>query len=69
VIEYDGVNHRDRLVEDNRRQNLLISAGFHLLRFTAGDIYDRPQTVAKQVRNALTAGVAVSARRPGTAPR
>jgi very-short-patch-repair endonuclease len=69
VIEYDGVNHRDRLVEDNRRQNLLISAGFHLLRFTAGDIYDRPQTVAKQVRNALTSGVAVSATRPGTAPR
>jgi very-short-patch-repair endonuclease len=28
VLEYDGSNHRDRLVEDNRRQNLLINAGF-----------------------------------------
>ena len=40
ILEYDGANHRDRLVEDNRRQNLLLSAGFQLLRFTAGDIYN-----------------------------
>lgn len=35
VLEYDGVNHRERLVEDGRRQNLMINAGFRLLRFTA----------------------------------
>ncbi|TMD14303.1 MAG: DUF559 domain-containing protein [Chloroflexi bacterium] len=50
VIEYDGGNHRDRLVEDNRRQNLLVNAGFRLLRFTAADIYHRPDVVVAQVR-------------------
>jgi very-short-patch-repair endonuclease len=65
IIEFDGGNHRDRLVEDNRRQNLLTSAGYAVLRFTASDIYNRPETIVAQV----SAGVAVSARRPGTAPR
>ena len=50
VIEYDGANHRDRLVEDNRRQNALLAAGFRLLRFTAAD---RPETVTALVKNAL----------------
>ena len=54
VIEYDGGTHRDRLVEDNRRQNLLIDAGFMLLRFTAGDVHNRPETVEALVRRALT---------------
>jgi very-short-patch-repair endonuclease len=53
ILEYDGANHRDRLVEDNRRQNLLLSAGFQLLRFTAGDIYNEPDVVAALVRSAL----------------
>jgi len=53
VIEFDGGNHRDRLVEDNRRQNLLINAGFHVLRFTASDIYNRAETVEATVRSAL----------------
>ena len=52
VIEYDGLNHRDRLAEDNRRQNQLIKAGFTLLRFTASDL-DRPNVVASQVRALL----------------
>ena len=50
VIEYDGGYHRDRLVEDNRRQNGLINAGYRVLRFTAAD---RPDVVAAQVREAL----------------
>jgi hypothetical protein len=54
VLEYDGGNHRDRLVEDNRRQNLLINAGFRLLRFTAADIHNRPEVVSAQVRGALS---------------
>jgi very-short-patch-repair endonuclease len=54
ILEYDGGNHRERLVEDNRRQNLLINAGFRLLRFTAADIYGRPQVVVAQVRAALS---------------
>lgn len=52
-LEYDGGTHRDSLVEDNRRQNRLLSAGFRLLRFTAADVYNTPDTVVAQVRAAL----------------
>ncbi|HYR50833.1 MAG TPA: DUF559 domain-containing protein [Candidatus Eisenbacteria bacterium] len=55
VLEYDGGNHRERLVEDDRRQNLLVNAGFRLLRFTAIDVYKRPDIVQAQVRGALLA--------------
>ena len=51
-VEYDGGNHRERLVEDNRRQNLIANAGFRLLRFTAPDVYGRPEAVQAQVRAA-----------------
>jgi very-short-patch-repair endonuclease len=44
------------LIEDNRRQNLLINAGFRLLRFTATDIYQHPEVVVAQVRAALGTG-------------
>ena len=50
VIEYDGANHRDRLVEDDRRQNAIIDAGFRVLRFTAAD---RPELITTLVRKAL----------------
>ncbi len=53
VLEYDGGNHRERLIEDDRRQNLIVNAGFRLLRFTAADIHNRPDVVAAQVRGAL----------------
>ena len=53
VIEYDGANHRDRLVEDNRRQNQLQNAGFRLLRFTAADLTQRPAAIVALVRDAL----------------
>ncbi len=55
VIEYDGGNHRDRLVEDNRRQNALINAGYRVLRFTASDVYNRAEIVEAVVRSALYA--------------
>ena len=54
VIEYDGVNHRDRLAAENRRQNLLIDSGFRLLRFTASDVHQRPETIVAHVQRALT---------------
>jgi very-short-patch-repair endonuclease len=54
AIEYDGGNHRDRMVEDNRRQNGLVGAGYRLLRFTAADVYGAPDTVAMQVRASLS---------------
>jgi very-short-patch-repair endonuclease len=56
AIEYDGGNHRDRMVDDNRRQNGLVGAGFRLLRFTAADVYGTPDLVAMQVRHALAGG-------------
>jgi len=69
VVEYDGLNHRDRLIQDNRRQNLILGAGYRLLRFTAADIRERRDAIASQVRTALSAGVAASARRPAAARR
>jgi hypothetical protein len=53
VIEYDGGNHRERLVEDNRRQNLIITAGFRMLRFTAADVMSQPDVVVARVSSAL----------------
>ncbi len=55
VIEYDGANHRERLVSDDRRQNLLINARYRILRFTAVDISGRAELVAAQVRGLLGA--------------
>ncbi len=52
-IEYDGENHRDRLTEDNRRQNRLLRVGVQLLRYTGPDLRDRPQQVVAEVRTAL----------------
>jgi very-short-patch-repair endonuclease len=58
AIEYDGGNHRDRLVDDNRRQNRLIGAGLRLLRFTAADVYVTPDSVATQVGHVLASSLA-----------
>ena len=55
AIEYDGSNHRDRLVADNRRQNRLQRAGYTLLRYTAPDVFDRPGAVLAEVRGELNA--------------
>jgi hypothetical protein len=52
-LEYDGAAHRDNLVQDNRRQNRLLGAGYRLLRFTAADIRCSPGAVVQQVRDAL----------------
>jgi hypothetical protein len=53
AIEYDGGNHRDRLIEDDRRQNGLVRAGFRLLRFTGPDVYKTPDLTVMQVRQEL----------------
>jgi very-short-patch-repair endonuclease len=65
AIEYDGGNHRDRLVDDNRRQNGLVGAGLRLLRFTAGDVYGTPDAVLMQVRQGLAADAGRNQRHPG----
>jgi very-short-patch-repair endonuclease len=41
VIEFDGQNHKDRLSADLKRQNALVNAGYHILRFTAVDLAKR----------------------------
>ena len=51
VIEYDGENHKDRLVSDLRRQNALVNAGYHILRFTAADLRNG-RAVPDEVRRA-----------------
>jgi very-short-patch-repair endonuclease len=53
AIEYDGQNHKDRLIADLNRQNALINSGYRLLRFTASDL-GTPGAVAAQVRHART---------------
>lgn len=55
VIEFDGGNHKNRLIADNRRQNDLIGAGYTVLRFTTADLENRPKTVVAQVRGVLFA--------------
>ena len=54
VIEYDGATHRDSLVDDNRRQNRLIEAGYRVLRLTAADVLGTPPAVIDLVRRNLT---------------
>ena len=53
ALEYDSGFHRERLVEDDRRQNLLMTGGYQVLRYTAADIYNRPDVVISQVSAAL----------------
>ncbi len=53
-LEYDGAIHQKSLAEDNRRQNRLLAAGIRLLRFTAGDVYNMPESIVRQVRAALS---------------
>jgi very-short-patch-repair endonuclease len=52
-IEYDGAVHRDSLARDDRRQNRLLNAGVHLLRFAAPDVLGDPDSVVAQVRALL----------------
>lgn len=53
VVEFDGGIHRDMLVDDNRRQNLILAAGYRLLRFTGADVLGNPGRVLAQIRYAL----------------
>jgi very-short-patch-repair endonuclease len=55
-LEYDGAQHRENLIGDNRRQNRLVDAGYRLLRFTAADVLSAPDSVVALVRRALSSG-------------
>jgi very-short-patch-repair endonuclease len=52
-VEYDGASHRDRVADDDRRQNALVNGGFRLLRFTAADVLRTPDALVHDVRLAL----------------
>jgi hypothetical protein len=55
IVEFDGEVHRDRrvFVEDLRRQNGLVLAGWTVLRFTSADLLGRPGQVLAAIRAAL----------------
>ncbi|WP_448626590.1 DUF559 domain-containing protein [Geodermatophilus sp. URMC 64] len=55
LVEFDGNVHRERgvFVNDLRRQNALIAAGWVILRFTSADVLGRPDEVTAAIRQAL----------------
>jgi very-short-patch-repair endonuclease len=55
LVEFDGDLHRDRavFVNDLRRQNRLIAAGWTVLRFSSADVLGRPEEVIAAIRAAL----------------
>jgi very-short-patch-repair endonuclease len=55
LVEFDGDVHRERrvFVDDVRRQNRLVAAGWTVLRFTSADVLGRPDAVIAEVRGAL----------------
>ncbi len=58
VIEGDGRRHHESWtdgVRDRRRQNLLVNAGFRILRFTWDDVWNRPHETVTTIRGALPA--------------
>jgi hypothetical protein len=82
VVEFDGDVHRQRrvFVDDLRRQNGLVLAGWTVLRFTSADVLGRPVQVIAAIRAALgstdwtelsvrTSGPARTSPRPPRSPR
>jgi very-short-patch-repair endonuclease len=55
LVEFDGDVHRERdvFVNDLRRQNRLVAAGWTVLRFTSADVLGRPDDVVEEIRRAL----------------
>ncbi|MGY1660748.1 endonuclease domain-containing protein [Geodermatophilus sp. SYSU D00705] len=55
IVEFDGDVHRERdvFVNDLRRQNRLVAAGWTVLRFTSADVLGRPHEVVAEIRRAL----------------
>lgn len=55
IVEFDGDQHRERkaFVDDLRRQNGLVSAGWTILRFSSADVLGRPEYVIATIRRAL----------------
>lgn len=62
MVEFDGEVHRDRrtFVDDLRRQNGLVLAGWTVLRFSSADVLGRPEWVVATIRRALAASSATT---------
>lgn len=58
LVEFDGDVHRERrvFVNDLRRQNGLVLAGWTVLRFTSADVLGRPDRVLAVIRAAFGLG-------------
>ena len=57
AVEVDGrAWHSDArtFVADRRRQNLLVNAGWTVLRYTWADLTERPGSVLAEIRSALS---------------
>jgi uncharacterized protein DUF559 len=56
IVEFDGDVHRERavFVNDLRRQNDLVAAGWTVLRFSSADVLGRPEAVVAAIRRALS---------------
>jgi very-short-patch-repair endonuclease len=55
LVEFDGAVHREGgvFVQDLRRQNALVAAGWTILRFSGADVLGRPEEVVTQVLRAV----------------
>ncbi|TWH71794.1 DUF559 domain-containing protein [Modestobacter roseus] len=53
VLQGNVHRERDVFVDDLRRQNRLVLAGWVVLRFTSADVLGRPHEVVTAVRRAL----------------
>jgi very-short-patch-repair endonuclease len=55
LVEFDGAVHREQrvFVEDLRRQNALVAAGWTVLRFSSADVLGRPEEVVAAILRAL----------------
>ncbi len=55
-LEFDGYDvhtEQTQFVTDRRRQNTLLLEGWTILRFTWGDLKDRPEAVVAEIRRAV----------------
>ncbi|MGZ4571386.1 MAG: DUF559 domain-containing protein [Blastococcus sp.] len=57
LVEFDGDVYRERdvFVKDTRRQNLVVAAGWTLLRYTSADALGRADELVAEVRRSLRA--------------
>jgi hypothetical protein len=57
LVEFDGDVHRERdvFVKDVRRQNLVVAAGWTVLRYTSADALGRADDMVAEVRSSLGA--------------